>query len=345
MGRTLKIIADRADDDSVTVVPQETGAPEIRVEAPPGALALKVLHLMYAEAGVSLAEDMEHGFDQAVIRRQIGIRNLSIGDARKVLRELARMGIEMEDLDASGSGELRVGNLFDYAFVRFVDGIAQRLAWKFGTVFRNLVAESDRWSLIDRAVLLQMRSRYSIALFEHLSGLSWRTYRSQRLSLERLRLVLGVPEGRLRSFADLRVRSLEPAIREINALSRFDVGYEIEGRRGRGGRVRGVEIFWDLKAIVRGVQEELELLPVADGIRNGVAKRDRVKRGRARFPGDGSVRWDSYWEPLARDYGQGRDVDWLGQEFVKFCERRGIPLDAATITKTFVGFCGRQDAV
>ena len=333
MGETIKVIADRADDESVTVVPQETNAPELRVENPPGVLGLKLLHLMHAEAGVSLAEDIEHRLPQAEVRRLAGIRNLSRREIRRVLKEIVALQISYERFDADGHGEVRIGVMVQEAQARIDAGGVAEIAWRFGSLFRACAAWSDRWALIDRSTLFRMRSRYAIALFEHLSGLSWRTYRSERLEVEELRRVLGVPEGRLRSFADLRVRALDPAVREITELSRFDVDYELRRSGRRGGPIAGITLRWDLKQEVKPAQSELELPPPAN------------TGNRTRFPRDGRVRWDDYWEPLARDHGQGRDVDRLGENFVGFCERRGIPLDAKTITRAFIGFCRAQDPV
>ena len=337
MGQTIKVIADRADDESVTVVPQETSAPELRVENPPGVLGLKLLHLMHAQAGVSMAEDIEHRLAQAEVRRLAGIRNLSRHELRRVLKELVALQISYERFDEAGHGEVRVGVMVQEAQARIDEGGVAEIAWRFGSLFRACAAWSDRWALIDRSTLFRMRSRYAIALFEHLSGLSWRTYRSERLDVEELRRVLGVTEGRLRSFADLRVRALDPAIREITNLSRFDVNYAPERSGRRGGPIMGITLRWDLKESTKSSQPELALPPAAS--------KQMGNSGRVHFPSDGQVRWDEYWERLARDHGRGRDVGRLGEEFVGFCERRGIPLDAKTITKTFVGFCQRQDPV
>lgn len=338
MGRTVQVIADRVSDDAVIVEPQETSSPYVRVQGSPGATALKVLHLMHAHAGVSIAEDIEHAVAIRALREESGLRQLSVGELRDVIDQLTEVRLELNTVDNEGNGKIQIGALVAFAQVNVHAYEAVQLRWHFGPLFRQEAARSDHWAMIDKPVLMALRSRYAITLLEHLSGLAWRQYRSQKLSLDQLRRVLGVPPGRLAAFSHLRQRALDPAVAELTELSRFNVTYEVTRATGRSRRVAGIVLKWDLR--------EASALPPPLAFESPEAPTDvptaQAREARLRFPSNGQLRWDDDWEPLARDHGHGRDIDWLGQEFVKFCRERNIPLDAQTIRKTFISFCQRQ---
>lgn len=59
MGKTVQVAADRAHDDTKTVVPAEL-ARGIYIENPPGAQALKLMHLLISIAGGRMADDVQH---------------------------------------------------------------------------------------------------------------------------------------------------------------------------------------------------------------------------------------------------------------------------------------------
>jgi len=70
-------------------------------------------------------------------------------------------------------------------------------------------------------------------------NLRWRS--SERFSLDQIRGVLGVPKGKLTSWSNLRLRAIEPAAREVSALS----DYIVELRPIKTGRsVTHVELKW-----------------------------------------------------------------------------------------------------
>ena len=98
-------------------------------------------------------------------------------------------------------------------------------------------------------------------------------------------------------------------------------------RSGRhGAAVAEIKLCGDLKEKTKLRQPELGLPPPSAGASN-----------RVQFRTDGCVRWVDFREPSVRDHRQGREVDRLRENFVGFCERRDIPLDAKTIAKTLVG--------
>src|SRR5690554_857938 len=74
MRKTTQIAADRAYDNTKTVLPAEV-ARGVYIENPPGAEALKLMHLLIGRAGGRMAEDVRHEFRLADIKAIDGMRN------------------------------------------------------------------------------------------------------------------------------------------------------------------------------------------------------------------------------------------------------------------------------
>ena len=87
--------------------------------------------------------------------------------------------------------------------------------------------------------------------------------------LEAFRELLGVPEGKLATFSNLKLRAITPAVDEVNALASF--GCKIEPLKS-GRKVGVVRVFWWRKDI--------------DGLKEAYAELHRPKVGRkARISG------------------------------------------------------------
>jgi len=71
MIKTKQIAADRAHDETKTVLPAEV-ARGVYIENPPGAEALKLMHLLIGKAGGRMAEDVRHELRLADIKKLTG---------------------------------------------------------------------------------------------------------------------------------------------------------------------------------------------------------------------------------------------------------------------------------
>ena len=240
-GRTMDVIQDRQDDADTLVEPQET----MRIEQPPGARALKLLHAMHAAAGTRLADDTEHRCELADLSGKHGLRRLTVTELEQALGELTAVGILRRRIDHRGRGRIATGSLIDYAKVDIHDHQGTSMRWRFGTMLREIARESRYWTMLERPVVMAMRSRYAIALLEHISAHAWMKDKRQTLDINELRQALGVPEGRLHGdFRALRKRALDPAIAEINTLSQFHVSYTIQRSNARGRPAVAVTLSW-----------------------------------------------------------------------------------------------------
>ena len=247
MGRTLDAARHYADTPDITIEPRET-AKGVFVRNQPGADALKVLIVLIDTAGANMADDMAHEIRLRDLNTRKGIRNHNRGQIRETLRDLAQAVMEVDDTNRK---QIDIGSVVPHANVDYRDEASGDLTirWKFGEVFRKLASSSAFYAKLDSAALLAMRSRYAIALLRHCSTHFEKTRTNrEEFDIGYLRQVLGVPDGRINRFADLNRRALQPAIAEINVMSRWI----LEATPHKTGRtVTSVTISWTEKPLAQ----------------------------------------------------------------------------------------------
>lgn len=107
---------------------------------------------------------------------------------------------------------------------------------------RKIIKNSVVFARLQREVMFALTSKYALTLYEMVQkrgNLRWRA--SDRFTLAELRGILGVPKGKLTTWSNLRLRAIEPAVREVNQLSL----YMVEVNPIKTGRsVTHVELRW-----------------------------------------------------------------------------------------------------
>ena len=141
MGKTIKVAADREFDQTKTVVPAEV-ARGIYIENPPGAQALKLMHLLISIAAGRMADDTQHELRMADLKAIEGMRNHDRVSLRALFIELRgavihydRPAEKMEIIDGFMG---RV--VLDYRHETSGDIL---LKWKFGEEFRRIAEEFE----------------------------------------------------------------------------------------------------------------------------------------------------------------------------------------------------------
>lgn len=138
------------------------------------------------------------------------------------------------------------------------------LTYSFDPKLVPILRESSVFGKLELSVLHAFTTKYGLALYEALSRrvrLNARFY--EDFSLEAFRELLGVPEGKLTTFSNLKLRAITPAVTEINALASF--GCQVEPQR-QGRKVIGIRVYWHLKDI--------------DGLKEAYQELQRPKVGR-----------------------------------------------------------------
>ena len=193
MKKTTQIAADRAHDETKTVLPAEV-ARGIYIENPPGAEALKLMHLLIGKAGGRMAEDVRHELRLADIKKIDGMRNHSRATLRKLFIELAGAVIVFDDTEAQCE---IIGGFLDRAKLDYRHEVSDDLlvAWWFGGAFREMAEISCHWAIMDRQTVFALSSKYSILLFQHVASLvNLNHIASKTFSVGELRAVLGVQD-------------------------------------------------------------------------------------------------------------------------------------------------------
>ncbi len=116
------------------------------------------------------------------------------------------------------------------------------LEYEIPSRLRKIIRNSQVFARLQREVMFALSSKYALTLYEMVQkrgNLRWRA--SETFALDALRGVLGVPRGKLTSWSNLKLRAIDPAVAEVNALSDFMV----EIRPIKTGRaVTHVELRW-----------------------------------------------------------------------------------------------------
>ena len=339
MKKTTQIAADRAFDENKTVLPAEV-ARGVYIENPPGAEALKLMHLLIAKAGGRMAEDVRHELRLADIKEIEGMRNHTRTSLRKLFVELAGAVIVFDDTEAQCE---IIGGFLDRARLDYRHEISDDLlvAWWFGGAFREMAEKSCHWAILDRQTVFALSSKYSILLFQHIASLvNLNHITSKTFRVDELRSVLGVPEGKIKRFANLRKDVIQPAIDEINQLSRLT----LTATPNKVGRtVASVTLSWQEKPFdqKKAAKKELDSSKIGRKVRREGAV-ETVLEG---FPTSGGIDWNPRWKALKTASGCNMDNILIADSFRKWCAERKIPLNAKNIEAVFQSYCAKIGTV
>ena len=220
MGKTLQVAADRAYDQSKTVLPAEV-ARGVYMRNAPSLRALKLMHLMISTAGGRMAQDVRHEMRLSDIRRIEGMAHHDRESLKPLFEELRAAVLTYDDPQAM---RYTIGGLLDQAVVDYRHELSGDVlvSWFFGRMFRDMAERSNHWAILDRQTVFHLGSKYSVLLFQHVASLvNLNHIASKTFSVGELRAVLGVQDGKLDRFSNLNQRVLQPAIAEINQTSRL----------------------------------------------------------------------------------------------------------------------------
>jgi len=116
------------------------------------------------------------------------------------------------------------------------------LEYEIPSRLRKIIRNSQVFARLQREVMFALSSKYALTLYEMVQkrgNLRWKA--SETLTLAALRGIMGVPKGKLSSWSNLKLRAIDPAVSEVNALS----DYMVEILPIKTGRaVTHVELRW-----------------------------------------------------------------------------------------------------
>jgi plasmid replication initiation protein len=98
------------------------------------------------------------------------------------------------------------------------------LTYRFTPELVALLKESSIFAKLDLAVMRGFGSRYAFSLYEQTARrIRLQHKMTDTLSLDELRQLLGVEDGKLTEFKNLNTRAIQPAVTEVNAISPWTV--------------------------------------------------------------------------------------------------------------------------
>lgn len=332
MGKTIEVATDRAYDQTKTVLPAEV-ARGVFMRNAPSLQALKLLHMLIATAGGRMADDVRHEIRLADIRAIEGMKNHDRASIQTLFEELRGVVMTFDDSEAM---TYTIGGIIDHAVLNYRHELTGEVlvSWYFGRMFRDMAAKSNHWAILDRQTVFHLTSKYSVLLFQHIAALiNLQFVNEKTFSIPELRALLGVTEGKLDRFADFNRRAIQPAIEEINHLSRIT----LKATPKKIGRtVVGVTILWDLKP---------DRAPVAKELAASKVGRKARQQGTSEvicepFPASGTIRF-TRWEKIAREHlpPPTPDLGMVADAFRNFAAQRDFGLASSGVEKTFIGFC------
>lgn len=127
-------------------------------------------------------------------------------------------------------------------------GVATRLQYSFAPELLPLLRDSHIFARLEVRLLMDFRTKYGLALYEMVARRSRLTHKfAEVFSMEDFREFLGVPDGKLGAYADMRRKAIEPAIEEVNELAPFSCSVHVEAKDGR--RVSHLRLNWWTKTL------------------------------------------------------------------------------------------------
>jgi plasmid replication initiation protein len=120
-----------------------------------------------------------------------------------------------------------------------------RLQYRFTEELAALLRDSTIFAKLDLAVMKSFSSKYAFALYEVISRRIRQQHKFlEELTIDGLRDLLGVEDGKLTDYKNLNNRAIEPALEEVNSLAPFTVTLAV---KKNGKKVVGFVMGWSVK--------------------------------------------------------------------------------------------------
>ena len=148
MDKTAEVAAERAYDQTKTILPAEVARGTYMQHAP-SLKALKLMHLMIGTAAGRMADDVRHEFRLSDCKKISGMDNLTRERIVPLFAELRAATLVNDDPTAMRTV---IGGLLDEAVVDYRHEVSgdTLITWTFGSTFRRMARESSHWAILDR---------------------------------------------------------------------------------------------------------------------------------------------------------------------------------------------------
>jgi len=108
----------------------------------------------------------------------------------------------------------------------------------------ELLKDSTIFAKLDLEVMKAFRSKYAFSLYEAIARRIRLRRFTDKLTMQEIRNMLGVEEGKLDTYSNLRKFAIQPALEEVNAITPYQVNI-LPQKKGR--KVEGFVMGWSVK--------------------------------------------------------------------------------------------------
>lgn len=358
LGRTLRV-ADVIRRRDLEFVSKPGELVESEFEAGSlSAAARKAFALMLRKAGP------DAGSDKTFTITKKELRGSHKGNERiqPVMDELLRVIVRIRTTTRKGKPAIMSQSLLASCVEEVSEDGLSVVEFEFSENFKRVIQRSDYYARVNLGVMLALQSRYSLTIYDLGCLIINRQNRTVRMSVEELRRRIGVPEGSLKNFAELRREVLAKSKAEIDQLADFTVEWEEIRGSGRGRPVQSVKMTFMPKdssaqeeaareldrpkvgrrARREGTTETLEALapPLPPAKSREPRKAALARASRQLFP-EGSLHFcgDNRLLAILGDFGGGWDKDLVAQAYREQMGARLDKLSGEALYKSFEGFC------
>lgn len=308
------------------------------VEVTPLTLAdRRIYNLLLENAWDAIDRPVTHVIAKSLLRGSHNANDRIGASIERLMSAIVKIEVVWDGEPAVERVQLLGGNVE----TRRSDGLVE---YEIPARLRKIIANSTIFARLQREVMFALTSKYALTLYEMVQkrgNLRWRS--SEKFSLEELRGVLGVPKGKLTSWSNLKLRAIEPAMAEVNALSDYvvEIAPIKTGRRvthvelrwwkkdGEGQGAAGRELgFSKVGRKVRTAPEPEQPLRPRPATLDRLAptlRTETYETARLRHPGFDIYHVEGVWRDWARDKGELRDPDRAYLAFFRsFAERNPL---------------------
>jgi replication initiator protein len=198
----------------------------------------RIYNLLIANAWDRITEPVEHVIDKSDLRGTHNGNERIEDSIRRLMSAIAEVKIIRDGKVAIKRVQLLGGNVEQ-------EDERGRLYYTFPKQLIEIVKESEVFGRLKTQIMYCFKSKYALALYEIVQkrvGLKFK--QADNFTVDEIRALLGVPKEKLTRFPDLNKYALQPALREVNALSEHHVTI---GMIKKGKRVEQLMLIWHEK--------------------------------------------------------------------------------------------------
>ena len=223
----------------------------------------RIINLLYVNAGPRICDDVTHVIGIAELRgtHRGGER---VTDS---IRQLMRALVEVPTKDDNGQPATKFVHILEDSTVTDNENSPHgQVKYRFSPEMRDIIKDSTLWGRVRSAVVFAFTSKYALALYELITArVNLKHKWQEEFTVEDLRELLGVPDGKLERIPNLLQKVIQPAVLEVNGLADFGVAIKpIRTGGQQRGLVTGFRVSWWRKEIpeLQAAHEELNRVKV-----------------------------------------------------------------------------------